>query len=477
MKLIQLLDKGQAIQLTILQKLIISDDEVKMKELANQLDISFPTLQKEVKNLQEAIHQFDVASGLFKTSKETLSLFLSPQFLIKEFCYLYFKQTIDFELLSLLYKETELSTTKLGLTLQLSEASVFRRMKRINQFMEDFEIQYRNKRLSGSELQIRSFFYQLFWQILPKEQIEKQFYQPVIGNLIVIFENQFHVKFSYEQYWKLVLWIGIMQKRLDYRKNEERRFDNQTIELIEADPFYQDLNNILARYLSRFALQWSQDEVLFLYLFFLSEALIDLNHGLIRQSPFLEKMIALNHQVFEVLLGTQQQVEAFDSYLLKQHVRVAFSKGRLAPILHYPKLLSDAQTEKMSACMTIIEENLTRNTSNSQWQMLDEAYAFIIDIYKRQQQPTLLVGVALEPSLQSTEALNFIQQELASFPFVSIESRNKEQDYDLLIADENTNLSEYTYQIVYFFSGQTSIFEATRLKHAIQQLIEKQRGR
>ena len=342
--------------------------------------------------------------------------------------------------------------------------------------MDEFVIQFKNKHLTGSEIQIRSFYYQLFWQILPREQIKSNFFQPAIGNLIIIFENQFKVKFNPEQYSKLVVWIGIMHKRLDYRKIEETNFNYQILEFIEADPLYQQIKNILARYLSRFAFQWSQEEILFLYLFFLSEDFFEINHEMMQQSPFVSKMITINQKIGSVLLETNQKMDQFQAYLVKQHVRIAFSKGWLEPVVHQAKLLSDMDAEKMSQCMSIIEENISETPSNSQWRMLDQAYRLIIDIYRRQQQSEFYIGLALSPSLQSLEYSRFIRQQLAHLGVVTIETARKNQVYDVLIADEYTDRPAFSYKQFYLSNGQTTQFEANRVKKVIQDHMNHKGG-
>ncbi|MGX7197246.1 helix-turn-helix domain-containing protein [Enterococcus olivae] len=470
MKLAEWMDKHQQIQLTVFQSILKSEGTVSTKSLAQEMEISLPTLQKEIRSLQLAVEYFEPTSQLIKVDNDILSLRLANTFSIKRFVYSYLEQALDYQIVTFIFEQKEVSITKMVLDLQISEASIFRRLKVINQLLSEFEIQFRNKRLTGEEIQIRSFFFQFFWQSLPLDILEKRTAQPVIGNLIRVIEKHFGLDFSKEQYWKLALWLEIMQNRLDYRGKRQHRLQPETIHEIEMDPFYQELKNILARYLSRFAFQWSEEEAIYLYLFFLSEALIKVDEKWLSQSLFVSNFIEINQQIYRTIVESEVGSESFASFLLKLHVKIAFSKGWIEAGVNDMILLSDSTPEKMSSCMTIIEKELAKDNSDSQWRMLDQAYGLVADIYKRRQQKKLIIGVALEESLQSEEIYQFIQQHLSVLPYVSVK-RAKKRDCSLLIASEYTELKQYSYQEVYFFSGQTSLFEANRLKKAVQALL------
>lgn len=471
MKLTELMDKHQQVQITIFQWILKSEGAIRIKDLERELAISVPTLQKEIRSLETALELFDDESKLMKLDNDYLSLHLSNEFSVKAFVYSYLEQALDYQIVSFIFQHKKVSITKMALDLQVSEASLFRRLKSINQQLEEFEIQFRNKKMIGDELQIRVFYYYLFWTSLPFEQLQKKFRNPTIQNLIQVIEKHFHLTFTKEQYWKLSLWLGIMHSRFDYRGEQKYRLHKETVHEIEQDMFYQELKNMLARYLSRFAFQGSDEESVYLYLFFLSENLLPSEKKWLTESPFIAKFLTLNQKIYQELVH-DSDVSSFDAFLLELHIKLAFSKGWIDTEENDLLLLSDYDSSKMSACMSIIEAELSKDISNSQWRMLDQAYGLVVDIYQRRQQKELLVGIASDDSLQSEEVYQFIEQHLASLPHVKVK-KAKNRVYSLLVASEYTDITNYAYEERYIFSGRLSLFEVNRLKQAIENCYDR----
>ena len=194
-----------------------------------------------------------------------------------------------------------------------------------------------------------------------------------------------------------------------------------------------------------------------------------MNKKQLQQSAFTAQFLAVNQKIYQTIVE-ENHSEMFDSFLLELHIKLAFSKGWIDTEENDTLLLSDQDAEKMSACMSIIETELSKDISNSQWHMLDQAYGLVADIYQRRQQKELLVGIAGDDSLQSEEIYQFIQQHLASLPHVIVK-KAKMREYSLLIASEHTDLSQYRYQELYLLTGNLSLFEINRLKQAIRKLI------
>ncbi|KAF1306001.1 helix-turn-helix domain-containing protein [Candidatus Enterococcus willemsii] len=471
MKLTDLMDKHQQVQLAIFHKILISKHSVSIKTLENEMDVSFPTLQKEIRALQSALSLFQPGAELIRLEDDSLTLELGNQFPVKKFIYSYLEQALDYQILCFIFQNKEVSITKMAMHLQVSEASIFRRLKSINELLNEYDIQFRNKKIVGEEKQIRVFFYHFFETSLPFEVLQKQFKNSTIRHLIQVMEKQLHLKFTNQRYWQLALWLGIMQKRLDYRGEQRLYFEKKTIQLIEQDTFYQELKNILARYLSRFAFPWSEEEAVFFYLFFLSEGFVLLTDTWLEDSPIVSELVNVNQQIYETIVGTTDDLESFQAFLLERHIKLAYFKGWIDTQENDLLLLSDQYPEKMSTCMTIVESSLSKKVSDSQWHMLDQAYGLVLDVYQRRQQKELYVGVALDNSLQSEEIYQFLHQHLAGIPNVTIK-RAKKREYSLLVASEFTDITQFSFQELFLLSGQLSMFEINRLKNAIQQLLD-----
>lgn len=470
MKLTELMDKHQQVQLAIFQTIIESEQAVSMKTLEKRTKVSLPTLQKEIRSLSFELNNFDQNSSLVKTDNDSLTLKLSNTFRIKEFIYSYLVQAQDYQILYFIFKHKKVSITKMTIELQMSEASIFRRLKTINHLLSEYNIQFKNKQLVGPEMQIRIFFYHFFEHSLPLEKMKLTFKNPTFRNLILVIEKQFNQQFSNKKYWQLALWFGIMQSRLDYQARESSICNPDMLNLIEQDDLYQILKNILARYLSRFAIQWSEEEAIFLYLFFMSEGLLDLKEN--RNSHFVTNFLAINHKIHQLITDKKVEGNEFDTFLLPLHFKIVFYQGWITINEIKGPFLSDLDADKMSQCMSVVEKKLSKEITHSQWQMLDQAYGFMFEIFKRRQQKELIIGIAFEDSLESEENFYFIQSHLIGLSHIVVK-KAKERVYDLLITNEFADLQKFNYQELFLYNGTRSTFEINRLKRTIQELLEK----
>ena len=114
MKLTELMDKHQQVQLAIFQTIIESEQAVSMKTLEKRTKVSLPTLQKEIRSLSFELNNFDQNSSLVKTANDSLTLKLSNNFRIKEFIYSYLVQAQDYQILYfILYNPITILTNKL----------------------------------------------------------------------------------------------------------------------------------------------------------------------------------------------------------------------------------------------------------------------------------------------------------------------------------------------------------------------------
>ncbi|MDN6289828.1 MAG: helix-turn-helix domain-containing protein, partial [Tetragenococcus koreensis] len=172
MRLLNLLDKDHKVQVRIFDYFLKKERTIKIKELNDQIDVSYPTLQKSITALTVALREFDIEADLVKKNSDYLQLFLPNHFSVKNFLYTYLKQALDYKLLVSIFQEKVISITKLALENNVSEASIFRRLKVINQLLEEFGIQFKNKKLTGSELQIQLFYFQLFNGGIPTERLD-----------------------------------------------------------------------------------------------------------------------------------------------------------------------------------------------------------------------------------------------------------------------------------------------------------------
>ena len=83
------------------------------------------------------------------------------------------KESLKFQLLDYLYRNKEFSIVQLTTKFMISESSLFRKIKELNQLLAAFDLQIKMDNW-GEELQIRYFYFQLYWYITPYETHQKK---------------------------------------------------------------------------------------------------------------------------------------------------------------------------------------------------------------------------------------------------------------------------------------------------------------
>lgn len=471
MKITQLLSKNQQVQFTVFEYFLHHSKEIALKELAQAINVSLPTLQKELTSLKLELRAYEPDAYLEKDRNDYYTLHLPTNFSVKGFLNFFLQQALDYQLLYSIFQQKNISITKMMLDFQISEASIFRRFKGINQLLEEFNIQIKNKRIIGDENQIRFFFFHFFWHSQSLEDIQKNLDRSISKHLIQILESHFQRPFSLKEYWKLGLWFEIMSRRFDYREEHTKDFSQGFLAEFYEDETFQQLKNILARYLSRFAYQSFDSEAVYLYLFLLSEGIYVPDKKKI-DSPLLLNIFQTNQKVAEVIIekdGREEHLSELTAlFLCTLHSRVVFYQGGFDedfPAFH--ALLSDQFPQKLDQCMTIVENQLARHLTNTQWRNLDGSYGFILEIHQQKEVVKQRIGVAVETSLQTNSYIDFLQKELGILPNIEIELAIKERAYQLLLVDEFTDLSAYQWERFCMVTQMPTTFEIQRIQEAL----------
>lgn len=173
MRLTQLLSKNQQVQYLVFEYFLHHTQEIALKELAQEIHVSLPTLQKELVSLEEELKAYAPNARLEKNANDDYALILPADFSVKGFLNHYLQQGLDYQLLASIFKQKNISITKMMIEFQISEASIFRRFKAINQVLTEFDIQIKNKKIIGDENQIRFFFFYFFWHSQTLESLKK----------------------------------------------------------------------------------------------------------------------------------------------------------------------------------------------------------------------------------------------------------------------------------------------------------------
>ena len=477
MNVMQLLEKNQQVHFQILAVFFQNGSEVSYKKLAKTLSISAPTLQKELQNLHQNLAAFHEDAALIYSENDQVQLVLPLDFSLKQFFYAYLSEAIDFQILSYLFFHRDESTTKMMLEMMLSEASLFRRFKAINQLLKEFDIQLKNKKLIGDEKQIRFFYYQFFSQSYPNEELIARLNAPAINNLIRVIEKQLQTTFSQAERWKVGLWLGIMEARFDYRGSQQHEASYPLLKSLENEAMFQLLRNILGRYLSRFAVSWSDYETVYFYLFLLAEGLIrpSLDDSL-QKSLFFQEIDALNGELLQAIGDSERKTTETSTelrvFLTSVTIQALYIHGGIIAFAEFQpqSVANESLIEVAQQAIEQLEKNVNQSFSLEKKQHLTNELLLIRQWNQVKQEKAFTVGILLTQSrLRSGFLRRFLIKELAGYPNIHFDE-TKEKDYDLLIVDHSEISEGYRYKKRLILTGGATPFEEERLHQIVDEI-------
>ena len=466
MKITQLLTKNQEVQFMVFEYLLYHDVPISLKELEQAIHVSLPTLQKELLSLQVELTSYDQQAKLVRDQNDFYELKLPNHFSVKDFLTNYLQKSLDYQLFLSVFYQKNISITKMIMDLQVSESSIFRRFKAINQLLAEFDVQIKNKNIIGSEKQIRYFFFHFFWHSHSYQYIQQNFDKKNSQHLIQIIEALFERKFTSREFWKLVVWFNIMEHRFDYHEDQIQEFSTDFLQLLEEDLMFQKLKNILARFLSRFAYQSFEDEAIYLYLFLLSEGIYVPQA---KESSLIKNIYESSQLVQQQILGENRMTDKGEEFLFILHCTATFYRGSFEEEMtlsrHYA--LSDISPEKLDKCMSIVEKRLARHLTNTQWKILDFHYGLIYDMFHKQEKKPQRIGIVMEANLESEYYLNHLKKSLQGYDNIHVEEAVEGVYYHLLLVNEFVDVKRYTWETSMIITERYTPHEIRRVKELL----------
>ena len=260
MQMIDLLEKKERAIYQLYLRLQDSDRPLTLKELSQELDLSRSTLARYVQAFCEEAEEEQLGIA-FQVDGDFLLMERSPILTKQDILAFLCRESVKYQILLYLFDKEEFSIQGLSQTLLISEATLNRQLSSLNKSLRENQISIRNGRIKGSELQIRYFYYQLFWQTMTKAQMEKRLaYQEQLGNL-PIFERFYESSFNPRQEQQLALWLTIQQKRMRLRQLDFKELV-QLMKPYEEHKFYKRLRKFALTIHQQYAFSFHEGEII-----------------------------------------------------------------------------------------------------------------------------------------------------------------------------------------------------------------------
>lgn len=316
MDIYSLLDKNEKIEVALFRELQKGEKVHDLVALRKTLDLSKIRLLERLDGLRVTLETNFSGASLFIQSDQ-VHLETPTDFSLVDFLYLYHYQSINCQILYRLYEQGKLDTLPTLDEFFISESSYYRRIREINQVLAEFDLKIVNGSLQGDELQIRYFFFCFFWYLAPLQIVVANNDDPFITDLLEIIQQQAAIKLAFFDYHKFYLWLRITKKRMVQTERNHSQAVIRYFDHVKNKASYRQTRTIYYRFLSRYAMAQREEEVVFIYLFLISQFVLPMG-----AASFKDVFQELEEPVADLLRDMEAYVyDHYDEGLLDKKLK------------------------------------------------------------------------------------------------------------------------------------------------------------
>lgn len=482
MRIEQLLEKNQQLQVAILKALILSEGVLATNQLAKNIGLSKISLEQYLQDVTDlgATTGFNLTRNgamVYLTMNNTTTL--------EEITALLVKDSLKFQLLAYMLEQREFTIPQISQEFATSESSIFRKFRELNEVLAEFQLRIKNGRLQGEESQIRYFYFQLYLyfpiSMRPHYLIESDQNQLFLRAL----ERTLKLTLSPQAKSEVACWLGITLKRMSVKKKQQTKV-KENYHLFKNDALFEQIEPLIHLYNSRSSFERNQYEPVLFYSFLVSFQILDeetFYHYELQRSKklppalldmYIREMILIHYRPRRLSI---QQEKAVGYQLSQINNRLYFFQGYLPR--YEPERLLRLQKEKLgverSQILAVLQKNVLsflpakKATDTLVTEALLTIYASIlamIDFYIAKE---VVVGIDFEdlPAYRISYYYDLFS-ELRPIAGIRVEHASYKTDYDLIISTRK--VSGYTTKMQYCLSEFASSYDLMQLKKLIEQL-------
>ncbi|MGX7205236.1 helix-turn-helix domain-containing protein [Enterococcus pingfangensis] len=278
-KILDSWDEKQYNLLTFLHK---NNFSATKEECLHTLNLNVSVLNNLIVSLESLASE----SGLFSISKQGRILTISIPFdknLDDIFHYLLLS-SIKYQIISELFHKETLHIPNIEQKLGISYSTFYRKLVEINVILAEFDIKIENKKLIGSELQIRHFFVEFYTMTRTWKSTSEQFSDKVVFDEIIKLNNQFQLELSDIAIGRIVAYLMIVKFRYLQKKVvpvsciSDWFFDdasfNRFVDSLVKSPLYEPGKLFMKKFFSAYGIVPKGDEPLALILFLMGKHIL-----------------------------------------------------------------------------------------------------------------------------------------------------------------------------------------------------------
>lgn len=457
MRFEDLLEKKEAKQIYLIKQLLVAGGQMNVHEMGEKLFLSKKSIEHYIEDLQYLLQaypcQLTYDGAMITFSKKT-------DFDLTSFEKKFYFESPKFQILWYLLEEKEINPIQLSQQLLISESSLSRKIKELNQLLQEFQLRIWQGKLLGEESQIRYFYFQLLWYLKKgyrHERIQE-------SNLIENIERALQLSFSPIAKKRLLLWLRITKKRMTI---SGMHFDKLRTKFsaYSKDPLFLTIRTMIRRFYGFYAVEVKEEEAMLHFVFLVGMSILseqDFQHYSLKRvrlppTSWCDTVILENLLRIYGPKKIRKELEASCYYHLSQiHIRLYFFKGDveiynreniwlLEEKLSTRDIQSDAKELLQLACRQLA---IDYNKADSLLAMTAIKYLSVMTIVDVQVNREIKVAIYLQAdSLFKEAATSMLMLQLKSLNGVVFQKYEPSQTYDLVITNTDLQTNSPLYRI------------------------------
>lgn len=449
-----MLEKNEQRQIKIFQ-LLLERSELSVNEILVKLSVDRATFKEDIVLLEQHLKAFDELS--FTQQEGKIALRRLGNLSTSDVYYSYLKESIKYQILMYLLENGSFERQKFLTQLNISSATLTRRIKELNLLLVEFHLQIKNGHLYGSEIQIRYFYFQLLWFGRPYLVNLKEFSEAAAEGFLVLMKNEFSFPFTEDGEIKFQIWLYIMKKRLRASKKSMPDYSELPSELLQTSGFLLSLQKFLSRYFFQSAFGWNQNETLIFYLFMICNFTLDTHNDYVRKFLIQEKhKDKLVDKLNETFKETLQEHFSFYSFsedfsekialtVMQNHFRLVYFRGWISVFGHQglQQRLSEIEEKQLLAlCQSLTQQSLgildisESDKKNSQFELFGR-YASILQLIFKEVELRLQVACDFPyERVMADIVIEMIRERMPQAVKLDLVNYQKNQQYDVILTSQ-----------------------------------------
>lgn len=486
MNILDLLDKPDMTQIKVIQKLLNEGGVASVKDLGAQSKVSTASLNKYLKEMNERVKEINPDIDLVLEDKK-IEINIPNYFNFQHILIHYLTDSINCKIIMYMSKHDGASLTQLTQELAISEATLFRRLKDINKIISEFNIQIKNARFVGDELQIRYFLFEFYNHALPINVIN---YHTLDDSIVLLIENlskELGVPIEEKNYYHLYLWLLISKRR--ELQGTSLEIDQQEIyRKLCPDPFFQAVYKTNETPLGSTSAIQTETDIICLFVFFIStyiyeKPLSDEQYVYFLKNEFLKDIINLTENTLETI-GRYYPLENMEEALIwhiecnlfQLHFRLVHFNSYIS-YFESDYMMSNQADDHISQIVNdVIYEHLTFFNLTISPAIYDHVFAnyrFILQTVESQCVKSIKVGLAIQVNyLAQQDILNYLEKVFTKEFKLTLKIAEVDEMYDVLITDIFLTDSSFKFKEIYVINDGLNMYDEKMIRKILSESIK-----